>query len=244
MCPTAQVVFNHIFSSAVWSLPNIWNTALSGFFVVGFPIFLRFIYFRPRLNVRFEGRVNVGFEGVAETISRTLFNAKLSVRNSGVVTLTNPRIWCLGVAIQSDGKLRKLPVTPFELNWTNTHKDFQIGAVFPGNFGYEITILSVDGGLVGGFIINDAMAGQAFVPRRDNDINNLVMLQPDIQYEICLVISNDNILVPAHFVHLRIEWKSGDEKTGIEPQFNISIVSEGDFHKARRNEDTSIFEAE
>ena len=243
MCSAVQAILSQIFPASVWSLPNFWNTALSGFFVVGFPVFLRYVYFRPKLAVGFTGKFDVSSEPIAEVISRTLFNAKLDVRNSGAVTLTNPRIWCLGVVINSENKLRKLPVTPFELNWTNTSRDFQIGAVFPGNFGYEITLISADGGLVGGFISDDAMAGKAFIPRRDGDINNLVLLQPGIQYEICLVISNDNILVPAHFVHLRVDWMPGSEKEDASaPQFNITKISEGDFHKARRKMLTSIFE--
>lgn len=227
-------------------VPNIWNTALSGFAVVLVPVVLRVFWLRPKLNVTFD----VESDDLARNIAMPVSNAvariqnwvRLRVTNSGMMALTNPRIWCLGMSIGDSGPL-PFPVTPFELSWSETDRDFQIGAVLPGNYLYRLDLGYVDTALVRSGSLEKPARDKFIVSRRNQQ--ETVALDAGPTYDLCLVISNENILVPAHFIHVQVKWTQPPQQNSELPQqpmCSVKIIDQGNYWRAKRSEKLKRFE--
>lgn len=231
----------------IWGIPNFWNTALSGFLVVLIPTIARFFLIRPKLIVSSHEDPIPSFEKIStndpllnkKVLYKQIDNYKLGVQNKGLATLNHPRVWCLAAKIRTNNKLTNLPLSPFELNWSDTDKDLQIGAVFPGNFNYTINFLNLEKGISSSDSEeanpSDPFQGKAYIPRRDSNDNKLLFLDPELVYEICLIISNDNFLVPAHFIHLQIDWRNTNK-------LRIRVKNQKDMFVAQSLGETMIFE--
>lgn len=231
-------------AESIWSAPNFWNTAFSGFLIVGLPALLRFLYFRPRIHLSFHDDIDPDFESIYDAtgslirVNEYLFS-QLQVRNIGLVSLDDPRVWCISVKIKdSDNKFKDYPMTPFELNWSDTDKDYQVGAVFPGNFSYKINLLQINKGLA----TKNSSVFEATIPRRDRNYLKTFQLTEGLEHHLCIIISNNNFLVPAHFAHIKVMWKQ-DLRLDEKVSFDVQVLNQKDFYAARSVGETQFFES-
>jgi len=223
-------------SEGPWAAPNVWNTALSGVAVVLLPVLFRVLWLRPRLFVSFDAKSDDLAKNISMQVGPNLFRIqdwfRLRVKNKGLASLTSPRAWCLGISV-AEGSTFPFPVTPFELAWSETDKDFQIGAIVPGNFLYRLDLGYLDTALVRSSSLSQPINDRFVVSRRNQQ--ETILLDNDLTYDLCLVISNENILVPAHFIHVQVLWKTANSATPLplQPKCFVKIVNQGDYWWAK-----------
>lgn len=215
-----------VVSDSIWSIPNIWNTAFSGFLVVIIPVILRLFLIRPKLSVVNKDDKAMSSYSNLENNNNILIS-QLRVKNSGFVTLVEPRIWCIDAKICNGDKFENYLMTPFELNWSDTNQNYQIGAIFPGNFNYRFNIFAI--------YEKDDMV---IIPRRDKDEANYFEIPEGIKLKLCLIISNDNFLVPAHFIELTVLKLTKNQNISLK----IDVSNQGDFMKEKFLGNTQLFE--
>lgn len=201
-------------------------STLSGILVLGIPALIKIFCLRPKLSIDFLNDIAPFLEhnGDKQIVTSKVY--QLQVRNNGNVTLDEPRVWCLSIRIKdANEKLIEFPITPFELDWSDTDKNLQIGAVFPGDFSYKINLLQE----------NIAGNSEITIPRRDKNILKPIILNKGLEHHICIIISNTNFLVPAHFAHMKISWNTKSE-------IDVKVLHQSDFYDARFLGKVRIFE--
>ena len=218
---------------------DLWNSGFNGLFLLVVPIALRFLVLKPRLKITYTpddgDKVPLVFAQGQGGTTRIQVWYRLRVQNVGTLKLINPRVYCVAMTAGL-GNLSQ-PITPFELNWSETDRNFQAGSIFPGRFRYRLDLFFADIGVVpqnaGGFsAINP---GHLIVARR-NQLETTLLL-PNVPYNLCLIISNDNFLVPSHYCHVRISWKTGNAATLSDPLpqpiVDIQIIEQSPLWKKR-----------
>ena len=161
---------------------------------------------------------------------------RLRVENRGLAKLVSPRVWCVAITAGSGKLANQYPFTAFEMNWAETDRDFQIGSLIPGRFKYRVDLgffetaaLRFKQGLKN---TSRALTPSAFVLHRRNEEYN-VRLLPGLPYDICLVISNENFLIPSHCCHLRVTWTESTDESSGRHNAAIEIIHQGDLWRMR-----------
>lgn len=215
--------------ASVWELPNFWNTGFSGFLVLALPVMARLLLFKPKLILSFDSESGdavfpVWRESKAEPNYRIQAWYRLRVRNGGLVPLINPRIWCLAMTSDSGPLVGAFPFTPFEMNWAESDRDFQIGSLAPGKFRYRLDLGYVDVARTDKNTGKIKLSSRShFVVHRRNQEETIRLLS-GLDYYLCLMISNDNLLVPAHFVQVKVRWNPAGPATPDEPLPTPSVA--------------------
>lgn len=216
---------NQVGADSIWSLPDIWNSTISGFLVLIIPAFFRLVLIRPKLVV--TNKDDLAIPSHPDQQISNILISQLRVKNTGLVTLTDPRIWCIDAKICNGDRFENYPMTPFELNWSDTDQNYQIGAMFPGNFNYRFNLFEIY-----------MKSNTILIPRRDKDETKYFQIPDGVKLKLCLIISNDNFLVPAHFLELTVMKNPNN----INNPVIVKINNQGDFVKERHIGNTQLFE--
>lgn len=220
----------------IWScadIPDVLSFAYSGLGLLIAPILYRLFILRPFLEVSFSKQSSDLETAQMQTPNFTRVQNwyRLRVKNRGLVTLDSPRISCVAMSI-AQGSTFPFPITPFELPWSEGNRDIQIGSIVPGNFLYRFDLGYIDIAKVQRGILGPPIRNQFVVSRRDQQ--ERILLDQDLTYNICLIIANDNILVPAHYVHVQVHMQKPNATTlPYQIPCHISVVDQGDFWIAK-----------
>lgn len=158
---------------------------------------------------------------------------RLRILNTGNQRLLNPRAWLIGVVSQDrENPKRYNPqdIIPFELSWSETDRDVQIGILLEGNLNYRIdlfaviksrdkskktsAILNQNDDNSKEEVLNDQVRTFKFgdlaydLMGRNTSYQDEPTLHPDVAHRLGLIISNENFLVPSYFIELEIKPNS------------------------------------
>lgn len=214
-----------------WEAPNVWNTGFSGVFLLLVPIAARFIFLRPKLELSFSHDSGDAVHGVKSYNSNGELKKiqswyRLRVQNLGWVKLVSPRIWCVGMTAGSGKLSGHIPFTTFEMNWSETDRDFQVGCIIPGRYKYRADFCYLDTAIVETDRVTPFKPLELILHRRNQQES--IRLLPGLPYDLCIIVSNDNFLVPSHYCHIRITWTNNDVEDGHLHNAQIEIIDQGD----------------